>query len=235
MIEMLWGALSQIQSGVLRSLASELRSGGLGAAALAFMLGAIHALTPGHGKAALIAYFLGTGGRAGKGIRVALTASLIHVFSGFVAFLILRFALNQAPSITGRGSPTFTLFGYGLVVVAGLLIIWQALRPHRHGHDGSHALTAGIGLLPCPLTISVLGFAWVQSTSMMVGVALVSLTAGIATTIGAVALGAIVARRAFGAAFADRLPAIERGAARMQLVTGVLIALIGCTMLVKTL
>jgi nickel/cobalt transporter (NicO) family protein len=231
MVETIWGTLSQMQSGIMRSLAGELRAGGLGAASLAFMLGAIHALTPGHGKAALIAYFLGTGGHARKGIRVALTASLIHVFSGFVAFLILRFALNQAPSITGRGSPTFTLFGYGLVVVAGLLMIWQALRPHSHGHDGSHALTAGIGLLPCPLTISVLGFAWIQSTSLMVAVALFSLTAGIATTIGAVALGAILARRAFGAAFATRLPGIERGALRLQVVMGVLIALLGCYML----
>jgi nickel/cobalt transporter (NicO) family protein len=182
-----------------------------------------------------VAYFLGTGGRAGKGIRVALIASLIHVLSGFVAFIILRFVLNQAPSITGRGSPTFTLIGYGLVAIAGLVMIWQAWRPHVHDRDGSHALTAGIGLLPCPLTISVLGFAWLQSTSLMVGVALLSLTAGIATTIGAVALGAILARRAFGAAFADRLPAIERGATRLQLAAGVLIVSIGCYMIFKSI
>jgi nickel/cobalt transporter (NicO) family protein len=231
MIETLWTAVAQMQTGIVRSLAGELRAGGLGAAGLAFMLGAIHALTPGHGKAALMAYFLGTGGRIGKGVRVALTASLIHVLSGFVAFVVLRFVLNQAPSITGRGSPTFTVVGYALVVAAGLLLIWQALRPHTHEHDGAYALTAGIGLLPCPLTISVLGFAWIQSTSLMVGVALLSLTAGIATTIGAVALGAILARRAFGAAVANRLPAIERGAVRVQLVTGVLIVLIGCYMI----
>ena len=40
-------------------MAVELRVGGLGAAALAFGLGAIHALTPGDGKAVFAAYFLG--------------------------------------------------------------------------------------------------------------------------------------------------------------------------------
>jgi nickel/cobalt transporter (NicO) family protein len=233
MLETLWASLTQMQTGVMRSLAGELRSGGIGAAGLAFTLGAVHALTPGHGKAALMAYFLGTAGRVGKGVRVALTASLIHVLSGFVAFAVLRFVLNQAPSITGRGSPTFTMIGYALVVAAGLLMVWQALRPHAHGHDGSHALTAGIGLLPCPLTISVLGFAWIQSTGLMVGIVLLSLTAGIATTIGLVALSAIAARRLFGAAFADRLPAIERGALRLQVATGALIVAIGLYMLLK--
>ena len=41
--------------------------------------------------------------------------------------------------------------------------------PH---HDGVHALTAGVGLLPCPLTISVLGFAWTQGSAVMVGLVL---------------------------------------------------------------
>jgi nickel/cobalt transporter (NicO) family protein len=230
-IDAIWAFLSDLQSGFVRTLAAELRSGGAAAVALAFALGAVHALTPGHGKAAIVAYFFGTGGRIGKAVRIALTASLIHVLSGFIAFLVLRFVLGQAPSITGRGSSAFTMIGYGLVVVAGLMMMWQSWRPHAHGQDGSHALTAGIGLLPCPLTISVLGFAWLQSTSVMVGTVLFALAIGIATTIGLVALAAIGARRTFGAAFAERLPAIERGANRIQAATGVLIVLIGVYML----
>ncbi len=41
--------LGQIQGGIVRMLSSELRSGGLGTLWLAFTLGALHALTPGHG------------------------------------------------------------------------------------------------------------------------------------------------------------------------------------------
>jgi hypothetical protein len=46
--------------------------------------------------------------------------------------------------------------------------------------------------LPRPLTILVLGFAWVQSTSPIVALVLLSLSAGTATTISAVALLATV-------------------------------------------
>ena len=59
--------LGQIQGDIVRTLAAELRAGGVGTAGLAFALGALHALTPGHGKAALAAYFLGTRGAVGEG------------------------------------------------------------------------------------------------------------------------------------------------------------------------
>jgi ABC-type nickel/cobalt efflux system permease component RcnA len=158
--EWLIGYLSSLQGGIVRSLAAELRAGGLGTAALAFGLGAVHALTPGHGKAALAAYFLGKEARIGKGLYVSLSAALLHVLSGFAAFLVLRFAVGQAPSITGRVSPMFMIIGYGLIIAAGIVMLVQSLRPGHTTQDSAHALTAGIGLLPCPLTISVLGFAW---------------------------------------------------------------------------
>jgi ABC-type nickel/cobalt efflux system permease component RcnA len=216
--------LAHLQSGFIRALADELRAGGLGAALLAAGLGALHALTPGHGKAALIAYFLGHDARLTKGLRIALSGALLHVVSGFVAFLILRFALGQAPSIAGRGSPTFTLIGYGFVMLAGLMMLYQGLRStHTHGHDGGHALTAGIGLLPCPLTISVLGFAWIQSSTLMVAVVLVSLALGIALTIGLVALGAILARQGFGASVVAAMPRLERFGRAAQVGAGLAI------------
>ena len=92
----------------------------------------------------------------------------------------------------------------------------QSLRPMHAGQDGVHALTAGIGLLPCPLTISVLGFAWAQATAHMVGLVLLSLALGIATTIGLVAVLAIVMRASAGRALAHRLPQIDRGARILQ-------------------
>jgi hypothetical protein len=97
---------------------------------------------------------------------------------------VLRFFVGQAHSITGRGSPTFTVLGYGLIIVAGAVKLFQSAWPASAGHDGAHALTGGIGLLPCPLTISVLGFAWVQGTAVMVTLVLAALELGIATTTG---------------------------------------------------
>lgn len=219
--------VGQLQSGIMRTLAVELRTGGIGAAGLALALGALHALTPGHGKTALTAYFLGREAPLGKGLRIALSAALLHVFSGFMVFLVLRLIVGQAPSMFGRSSPTFTAFGYSLIVVAGAMMLYQSVRPTPHSHDGSHALIAGMGLLPCPLTISVIGFAWLQSSAAMVGLILVSLALGISLTIGLVAVAAIIGRATMGKGLAARLPQFNRGARIVQGVAGTLIVLIG--------
>ena len=235
MVGELWSYLGQMQGSIMRMLAAELRAGGIGTVALAFGLGALHALTPGHGKSALIAYFLGKSAPIGKGIRVALSAAALHVFSGMIAFIVLRFVLVQAPSITGRGSPTFTIIGYAMVVCAGLMMIAQSLRPAHDGHDGVHALTLGMGLLPCPLTISVLGFAWLQSTALMVGVVLISLAIGIATTMGTVAISAIAAHRMFGDGLVASVPTLERYATRLQTMAGSIIVAIGLWMIWRSM
>jgi nickel/cobalt transporter (NicO) family protein len=220
-----FGYLAVWQGDIVRSLAAALRSGGLTTAALAFALGALHALTPGHGKAALAAYFLGTEARLSKGVAVALWAALLHVLSGFLVFLVLRFIVGRMPFTMGRPSSGFALVGYALIGLAGLMMLVQSLRPAAHAHS-THALTAGIGLLPYPLTISVLGFAWVQSTAPMVALVLLSLTAGIATTIGTVALLAIMLRSSLGAALVARMPTLERNARVLQGVAGAAIAAI---------
>ena len=219
--------LGSFQAGVMRGLAAELRAGGIGTVALAFTLGAAHALTPGHGKAALAAYFLGKEAKIGKGLRVALAAAFLHVLSGFAVFLILRLLIGQLPSISGRPSPTFLMIGYALIIIAGLVMLIQSLRPAQTAHDGVHALTAGIGLLPCPLTISVLGFAWAQGSAAMLALVLLSLALGISTTIGIVAILSIVTRTFLGTALVHKLPQIERGALLVQRLAAVAIIVIG--------
>lgn len=219
--------LSTLQGGIVRSLAGELRAGGIGTAGLAFALGSLHALTPGHGKTALAAYFLGREAPIRKGLRVALLAALLHVLSGFAVFLATRLVVGQAPSMFGRGSPTFTAFGYGLIIIAGLVMIVQSLRPGHVHADDAHALTAGIGLLPCPLTISVLGFAWAQGSMLMVGLVLASLALGITATIGSVALLAILVRNRAGNMLADRLPVLDCWSRAAQGAAGALIVAIG--------
>ena len=127
------------------------------------------------------------------------------------------------------------MIGYSLIVVAGIVMLYQSIRPAHAAHDGVHALTAGIGLLPCPLTISVLGFAWTQGTAVMVGFVLLSLALGISATIGIVAVLAIVARNTVGLALTDRLPQIERGARVLQGVAGMAIIAIGAATVVTSI
>jgi ABC-type nickel/cobalt efflux system permease component RcnA len=226
MLDWLMTNIGSLQGGFMRGLATELRAGGSGTALLAFALGALHALTPGHGKAALAAYFLGQEARITEGLRLALTAALLHVLSGFAIFLMFRFIIGQSPNFLGRSPPAFALVGYGLIVLAGIIMLVQSARANR-AHGGSHALTAGIGFLPCPLTISVLGFAWTQSSAAMVGVALLSLALGISLTIGTVAVLAIMVRGTAGVALAGRLPELERGARILQGLAAVVIIGLG--------
>jgi nickel/cobalt exporter len=217
--------LSGLQRSTVSGLAAELRAGGLLTAILAFALGASHALTPGHGKAALAAYFLGQDAKLGTGLRVTLAAAFLHVLMGALVFLVLRFVVGQMPSMTGRGSPFFAVTGYALILFAGMIMLVQSLRPMpTSAHP--HVLTMGIGLLPCPLTITVLGFAWAQGTGIMMIVVLIALATGIAFTIGTVALLAIVARRFLGHALAHRLTGFERGARILQGIAGAAIVVI---------
>lgn len=220
--------LSGLQRTAVTGLAAELRAGGLMSAVLAFALGALHALTPGHGKAALAAYFLGRDAKIATGLRVTLAAAFLHVLMGFAAFLVLRFAVSQTPFMAARGSPMFAVFGYGFIFLAGVIMIVQSLwRTASALHP--HALTLGVGLLPCPLTIMVLGFAWVQSSIAMVVVVLFSLAFGIALTIGSIALIAIVARGFVGPPILQRIPNMERGVRILQAAAGALIAVIAAS------
>ena len=68
MLDWLMTFLSGLQRGAVGALASELRTGGITAVWIAFVLGALHALTPGHGKGALAAYFLGQEARLATGL-----------------------------------------------------------------------------------------------------------------------------------------------------------------------
>jgi ABC-type nickel/cobalt efflux system permease component RcnA len=107
------------------------------------------------------------------------------------------------------------------------MMLFQSVRPGKDSHGSAHALTAGIRLLPCPLTISVLGFAWAQTNATMIALVLLSLALGIAVTIGVVAALAILARDRIGAALAQRLPALERGARILQGIAGAAVMAIG--------
>jgi nickel/cobalt exporter len=224
--------IASLMGGTLQGLTAEIKAGSAGAAVLAFAVGALHALTPGHGKVVLAAYFLGQETRVVKGLLVTLSAALLHVVSGLAVFLVLRIVLGQLPLLLGRSPPALTAFGYGLIVLAGAVMLVQSLRSGNGAHGSTLALTAGVGLLPCPLTMSVLGFAWLQSSGVMVALVLVSLACGIALTIGGVALLAMLARNVIAAPLAHWLPQLERVARSVQGGAAALIIALGVYMIV---
>ena len=183
--------------------------------------GAAHALTPGHGKALVAGYLVGTRGRPRHAIALGATVTVTHtagVFAlGLVTLLLSRFIVPE------QLYPWLTLASGLLVVAVGLGVLRQRLRGrghhHDHGHDHDHhhhehhhhdhaedrALTSrgilgvGIaaGLLPCPSALVVLLSA-IALHRVGFGMALiVAFSLGLALTITGIGLFAVLARRAF--------------------------------------
>jgi ABC-type nickel/cobalt efflux system permease component RcnA len=191
---------------------------------IAAFWGAAHALTPGHGKAMVAAYLVGTKGTPRHAFLLGGTVTVAHT-SGVFALGFVTLGLS-AFIVPEQLYPWLTLVSGLLVVLVGASVLRQRLhtRKHHHGSDHDHgrdhhhhphdhhahdhddALTSkGIlgvgvaaGLLPCPSALVVLLSA-IALHRIGLGLALiVAFSLGLAATITAIGLVAVFARRTFG-------------------------------------
>lgn len=97
--------------------------------ALAVLLGAQHALTPGHGKTVMAAFLVGTRGTLGQAFLLGLTVTISHTLGVvLLGFLALAATSVLPPEIPERLLPLVS----GLVVVAlGLYLVVARLRDVR--------------------------------------------------------------------------------------------------------
>jgi ABC-type nickel/cobalt efflux system permease component RcnA len=192
----------------------------VGAVLLALLVaafwGAAHALTPGHGKALVAAYLVGTKGRPRDAFLLGGTVTIAHTAGVFaLGFVTLGLSAFVVPE---QLYPWLTLVSGVLVVLVGASVLRQrvgAHRHHRHRHDHQHhdhhdhhdheltskgILGVGVaaGLLPCPSALVVLLSA-IALHRVALGLALiVAFSVGLAATITAIGLVAVLARRTFG-------------------------------------
>ncbi len=109
---------------------------------VSFVLGGLHALTPGHGKAVVAAYLVGTKGRVIDAIFLGLIVTFTHTFSVISIGIILLFAKERI------AHDDIVLW---LSLISGLLIVgiggwllaknmkqYYSGRTHNHGHDHPH-------------------------------------------------------------------------------------------------
>jgi nickel/cobalt transporter (NicO) family protein len=195
-------------------IAGELGAGAiLVALLLAAFWGAAHALTPGHGKAIVAGYLVGTRGRPRDAVALGLIVTATHTI-GVFALGIVTLALS-AFVVPEQLYPWLTLSSGLLVVGVGASVLWRRLchrRQHAHGynhhhHDHHHEhgygrgglLGVGIaaGLLPCPSALVVLLSAIALHRVGLGLVLILAFSAGLAATITAIGLVAVLARRAF--------------------------------------
>ncbi len=133
--------LEEIISGGTRST-----SGLLLALVAAAAWGAVHALSPGHGKTVVGAYLVGSRGTPRHALFLGLTVTITHTAGVIALGLIILFASRTI--LPEQLYPWLSLASGLLVAVLGLTILRQRLLglpafghhhdDHSHGHDHDH-------------------------------------------------------------------------------------------------
>jgi len=106
----------------------------------AFVLGAFHALEPGHGKTVVAAYLVGSKGRTYEAVLLGIIVTITHTFSIIVLAVIAKFA---AASYTDRQLHTYLGFIAAVLILGvGMSMLysrWRAIhRLHHHSHGHNH-------------------------------------------------------------------------------------------------
>lgn len=183
----------------------------------AFAFGAVHALSPGHGKTLVAAYLVGSRGTPKHAVLLGLMVTFTHTISvfalGLTTLYLSRFVLPE------KITPV-------LGVISGLTIVWVGatllyrrtlgrkkaavvssplMHDHGDGHVHSHvpeeismggliALGASGGLVPCPSAL-VLLLTSVSLNRVGLGLTLlVAFSAGLAVVLSAIGLLVLYAK-----------------------------------------
>src|SRR3990170_3689183 len=134
-----------------------------------FILGALHALTPGHGKTIVASYLVGEKGTIIHAINLGLIVTVTHTASVFILGLVALFLTEYfVPSAVIRGLS----FTSGLLVlIFGLVLFIQRMsklvKKHSHSEEHEHkirdlswknllALGVSGGIVPCIDALAIL-------------------------------------------------------------------------------
>jgi nickel/cobalt transporter (NicO) family protein len=203
----------------------------------AFGWGALHALSPGHGKAMVAAYLVGTRGTARHAVALGATVTVTHTI-GVFALGVVTLALAQYV-LPEDLYPWLTLVAGLMVVVIGTGVLRSRLRKTRHHHHHSHApealgwrgllgMGAAAGLIPCPSALVVL-LAAISQHEVALGLLLITaFSLGLAGTLTVLGLAVVSARKLIP----PRLAA-GRMAAVLPAASALLIVGVGCVLTVR--
>jgi nickel/cobalt exporter len=197
----------------------------------AFGWGALHALSPGHGKAMVAAYLIGTRGTARDAVVLGATVTVTHTI-GVFALGLVTLGLSQYV-LPEQLYPWLTLVSGLMVVAVGAGVLRSRLRGtrrHAHGHAHTHVLTdrsllsmgAAAGLLPCPSALVVLLAAISQHEVALGMLLIVAFSLGLAGTLTVLGLAVVHARR-----FVPPRIAASRLAVLLPALSAVLVVAIG--------
>lgn len=193
---------------------------------LGIVFGAVHALTPGHGKTVLATYVVGARLAVLRALGVAGALALTHVGTAVVL------ALAAAPLVTvtlgGAGrAPVLENISRGLLAAIGLWFLIRALRGRVNEHREGVMVGVIAGLVPCPLTLFAMFFAISRGVPEAGLVFAAAMMGGIALTLGVVALLTVIARE-WSVGFVQRHGgSIEKVARVLEGATGIALMWMG--------
>lgn len=210
--------------------------------------GALHALSPGHGKAMVAAYLIGTRGTAKHALGLGLVVTLTHTVGVFALGLV---TLSLTAYVLPEDILPYLTLASGLLVVAvgagvlrGRVRATRHAREHHHHHHHHHmpdeltprgvvAMGTAAGIIPCPSALVVLLAAIAQGEIALGLLLIVAFSAGLALTLTALGLAVVYAGRAL-----TRVPAGAAGArvlAVLPTVSAVVIMGAGCVLAFQAL
>jgi nickel/cobalt exporter len=218
---------------------------------VAIILGALHALEPGHAKSLMAAYIISIRGTASQAAMLGLSAAAGHTIVVW-ALAVLGLLLGNA-LIVEQAEPWLTLLSGILIMVLAARMLWgfrrRAVHDHGHDHDHHHdhahdhphdhrhpapsARPGDIiwfgftgGLLPCPAAIAVL-LVCIQLRQFTLGVLMVAaFSVGLAATLVGIGIAAAWgARRA-----SEQWPWFDRVGAKLPYLSAGLVMVLGAVM-----
>jgi len=205
----------------------------------AFGWGALHALSPGHGKAIVAAYLIGTRGTARHAVWLGVTVTVTHTI-GVFALGLVTLALSQY-ILPEDLYPWLTLVSGLLVVTIGAGVLRARFRRrgehHHHDHDHHHnhdsvvsrrsliTMGAAAGLVPCPSALVVLLGAIAQHEVSLGLLLIVAFSVGLAGTLTGLGLVVVYARRIL-----PRGRLTGRVASVLPAVSATAIVVVGCVL-----
>jgi nickel/cobalt exporter len=195
--------------------ADDLSAGVIAVALLvSFFWGAAHAFSPGHGKAIVAGYLVGSRGTSRHALYLGLIVTVTHTI-GVFALGLVTLALSEF-LVPEQLYPWLNLVAALLVVGVGLTIARWRLREwrkphdqhdhnhehqhhHQHHHEARGLLGIGIsaGILPCPTALVVL-LAAISLHRVGYGLVLiVAFSVGLAAAVTGIGFVAVTAKRLF--------------------------------------
>jgi nickel/cobalt exporter len=213
--------------------------------AAAFGWGALHALSPGHGKGMVAAYLIGTRGTARDAVVLGATVTVTHTI-GVFALGLVTLGLSQYV-LPEDLYPWLTLVSGLMVVVIGAGVLRSRLRrarahshhhEHAHTHEQAHThelgrrgllgMGAAAGLIPCPSALVVLLAAIAQHEVGLGMLLIVTFSLGLAGTLTLLGLAVVHARR-----FVPPRIAAGRLAAAMPAASALIVIAVGFVLTAK--